>query len=354
MIEKWIFNPVGAVCNLRCTYCHSGFLHNVPADSQVISREKLTGVLDKIREFGARKVYIHWHGGEPLLAGKDFYKFVLREQLRIFPAGTEIYNSMTTNGMLLDDEELIDIFGKNNFALVVSLDGINYEQCRFRFKNRKQYNRVMSNIRLMCRLASPPDICVVVNSQNYRHAADICRYFAEMGISQLKLLPCLHRCRNGALSEFTISPEQYSHFLVGLFDEWMELDAPFVVALFTIIFRGIATGEFPTCFLNARCSTVHIENDGSLYGSCNVTTAETRLGNMLTDSLETLIGHFRDFNVSTISSGDIRAAILDGVPMPPQPSPLPVCPYYNEKSFSYFYTESYHMLSTHIRKIGKL
>ena len=43
-----------------------------------------------------------WHGGEPLLAGIDFYKKAVALQKKYKPDGRVIINGMQTNGTLLD------------------------------------------------------------------------------------------------------------------------------------------------------------------------------------------------------------------------------------------------------------
>jgi len=64
--------------------------------------------------------HIIWHGGEPLLAGIDFFKKIVELQALIKNHIFE--NSIQTNGTLLNYEYL-DFFERHNFKLGFSLDG---------------------------------------------------------------------------------------------------------------------------------------------------------------------------------------------------------------------------------------
>ena len=45
-----------------------------------------------------------WHGGEPLLAGKKFFREVVRVQREFRKEGQEVENRLQTNGTLIDRE----------------------------------------------------------------------------------------------------------------------------------------------------------------------------------------------------------------------------------------------------------
>ena len=62
--------PVGAACNLACRYCYYR-----GASSGVMSREMLERtVREAIAANDGPEVVFNWHGGEPLLAGLDFFR----------------------------------------------------------------------------------------------------------------------------------------------------------------------------------------------------------------------------------------------------------------------------------------
>lgn len=106
-------------CNMKCKHCFNG-------DAFI-----KTGMLDvniaiELAQKACKEykiVKIIFHGGEPSLAGLDFYKdffdsiHSLKKQYN-----TEFDILFTTNGLLLTDE-FIDLLNKNNVLINISFDG---------------------------------------------------------------------------------------------------------------------------------------------------------------------------------------------------------------------------------------
>ena len=73
-----MLKPASGNCNLRCEYC---FYHDLAATRQTenkgyMTRDTALQVMDKALAFaGDGPVYFTFQGGEPLLAGKDFFRF---------------------------------------------------------------------------------------------------------------------------------------------------------------------------------------------------------------------------------------------------------------------------------------
>ena len=74
-----MLKPVGSRCNLRCSYCYY-----LDKSSLYGGREPLMSLplLERcIRDFCAScdlpELTVEWHGGEPLLAGMDFFRSAL-------------------------------------------------------------------------------------------------------------------------------------------------------------------------------------------------------------------------------------------------------------------------------------
>jgi uncharacterized protein len=74
------------------------------------------------RENQLRSIKIIFHGGEPLLAGKEFFSFAASEFRAAVPAGTRLEMSVQTNGTLLD-EPYLAVLGAAGIRVGVSLDG---------------------------------------------------------------------------------------------------------------------------------------------------------------------------------------------------------------------------------------
>ena len=103
--------PVGRRCNLACGYCYykSG-IHSpgfaVPADAHpaCMPNSLLEEFIRQYMQASPDKtVYFTWHGGEPALAGMDFYKRALELQNKHIGTGRSFVNNLQTNGTLLGD-----------------------------------------------------------------------------------------------------------------------------------------------------------------------------------------------------------------------------------------------------------
>ncbi len=139
-------------CNLKCTYCALGELYewgenrnskNLSIDSAI---SLLKYILDLKLQYKKHDLVISFYGGEPLLNIK-FIKQIVETVHNLNP-GEEIkigYN-MTTNGILIDKH--IDFFVKNNFNILVSLDG-NEENNGYRIfyqNNKSSFRKVIDNM----------------------------------------------------------------------------------------------------------------------------------------------------------------------------------------------------------------
>jgi uncharacterized protein len=88
MIEKerefQVFvKPVGAACNLSCRYCYYlGKKNLYPGNDQFIMTDEMLEkyIIQHIEASTESIINFSWHGGEPLLAGIDFFRKVLKFQ----------------------------------------------------------------------------------------------------------------------------------------------------------------------------------------------------------------------------------------------------------------------------------
>ena len=109
---------VGDFCNIRCTYCRNrDFNQN---KSTVMLPETLEKLFVFLNSLPQDRVRINWNGGEPLLAGKDFFSRIIRLEKK-YP-GKVWLNMIQTNAMLVDNE-WAELFYVNDFRVGVSIDG---------------------------------------------------------------------------------------------------------------------------------------------------------------------------------------------------------------------------------------
>lgn len=101
-------------CPSNCKYCWGSENTNEIMDIEIIDT-----IINWLKDFRNDKVHFTFHGGEPLLAGFDFYKEALQKL-------SEIENfegfSLQSNIWLLT-KDLIELFKKYNVAISTSIDG---------------------------------------------------------------------------------------------------------------------------------------------------------------------------------------------------------------------------------------
>lgn len=141
-----IIKPIGNFCNLRCLYCF--YAHLDQGHLKRMSFDLLKKLIKDLSEIGNSKVTVIWHGGEPLLAGLEFYRLVVEEQNRY--TNVQFDNRLQTNAILLD-REWIAFFKENGFGIGISLDGTRqiHDQHRKDAQCRPTFDRIMKNIGLM-------------------------------------------------------------------------------------------------------------------------------------------------------------------------------------------------------------
>ena len=110
-------------CNLRCKYCFAG-QGQFGGPSGLLPVEVGQAAIDfVIQQSGNRKnIEIDFFGGEPLLNFKTIKKLVAYGREKAKGAGKEFKFTLTTNGVLLN-QEVQQFLLDNHMAAVLSLDG---------------------------------------------------------------------------------------------------------------------------------------------------------------------------------------------------------------------------------------
>jgi len=239
-----------------------------------------------------------WQGGEPTLAGLDFYKEVAKfQELYRYP-GQKISNSMQTNGILLDNS-WIRFLKQEDWLLGVSLDGNGAQHDTYR-KTHAGYGTFKETRRALQLLQSenvPYNVLVLLNDVNIKDPKTLYNYLKNEGHRYLQFLPCIEFDKSGERTGYSITPEEYGWFLVEVFDEWVK-DIPDVfVRDFEDILIKEVTGVSPNCVYSECGKYLVIEYNGDVYPCDFFVEPELRLGNIYEDSLEEILEgeRFSDF-----------------------------------------------------------
>ena len=122
-VVKALCLHVAHTCNLNCSYCFAS-QGRYQGDRALMSFEVGKRAMDFLIENSGtrRKLEVDFFGGEPLMNMKTVKAVTEYARQREKETGKKFKLTMTTNGMLLNDEN-IKWLNDNDFSLVLSLDG---------------------------------------------------------------------------------------------------------------------------------------------------------------------------------------------------------------------------------------
>jgi uncharacterized protein len=290
--------PIGAKCNLSCAYCY--YLDREPLSDKVRGGRMSYGILGKyirqhIEASTENEIIFSWHGGEPCLAGLDFFRKAVEIQKHYLPAGKTILNGIQTNATLITDE-WGRFFGKEAFYVGVSLDGPEYYHNinRVRRDHRGTYADVMRGLEIIREHNVPYEFLCVVSNDNVHDPLEIYRFFKELGASFISFLPMVER--KGITQEASarsVRPVDFGQFLSVIFDEWLERDIGRVkIQVFEEALRTAFNQEHTLCIFRKECGGVPaVEMNGDFYSCDHYVNDEHLIGNLTETSLTGLLDH---------------------------------------------------------------
>lgn len=292
-----LIKPVSGNCNLRCKYC---FYYDVASNRDCfsygkMSLETLENLIKKALEYAQGSCTFAFQGGEPTLAGIEFYEKAVELQKKYNIRNIRINNSIQTNGTLLNDD-WAKFLKNHNFLVGVSLDGTRkyHDEMRGDAQGNGTFTKVMEGIRLLQKYKVDFNILCVVNNFVAQGARQIYNFFAKYDFEYIQPIPCLDPLgeQTGGQS-YSLSPENYSYFLKTFFDMWYEeLNAGKVrvVRIFDN-YLSILMGYQPEmCSMGGSCICQSVvEADGSVYPCDFYVLDEWKLGNINEKNFEQLI-----------------------------------------------------------------
>ena len=217
-------------CNFGCSYCFQDHRSREMIDPGIAALilakcARYNGA--RLRRSGRATVEVYWHGGEPLLAGLEFFREMLRVQAG-FP-GVSFCNHLQTNGSLLSDD-LAQFLVEQRFQIGFSLDGspeINDRQRRMKGAGESAFEatwRGIQNFRRYVPNGRVPVIAVITR-ESVTRPKELYAFFKELG-AQVQLdiydLRCadLRSGRGSVLFHQAPAQDEIRDFLIELFDLW--------------------------------------------------------------------------------------------------------------------------------------
>lgn len=276
--------PVGSRCNMHCDYCYyleKGQYSEHERQTRMSYDLLETLIKETIRTAKGPIVSFVWHGGEPTIAGLDFYKKVVELERKYLPSGWQVWNNLQTNGFMMNDL-WCNFLKENHFDVGVSFDGSAkvHDQNRHDLKGGGTQARILRSIQRLRGHGIEPDILCTVNSKSCEDPLDVYRAIRDTGCGWCQFIPIVVRQQDGSFSKESVTPEGYGLFLITIFDEWVRHDLGKIdVQLFAEIARIMAGGEPSLCWMSQTCGRALIaEEDGAIYSCDHFVDDDHRLG----------------------------------------------------------------------------
>ena len=291
-----MLKPASGLCNLRCKYCFYAdeAANRETASYGMMSEDTLEQILKRTLAFAEGSCTFVYQGGEPTLAGLDFFHRAIELEKKWNVNDVAIHHSIQTNGILLD-REWAEFFKDNHFLVGLSLDGNRkvHDANRLDAKGDGTFSQVIRAMELLKEYKVEFNILTVVTRQTVPNIRQIYQFFSRAGVEYQQYIPCLDPLEEEpGRQSYSLDEELYLKFLKDLFDCWY-LEAKQGKLRYVRYFIGLMNllaGNPPgVCEMNGVCGRQYVvEADGSVYPCDFYMLDQWRLGNFNRDSFEVL------------------------------------------------------------------
>lgn len=289
-----LIKPVGAACNLRCAYCFYTPRAEMFASGEVMSAAVRGNIQAEALRCCGPDVTLCWQGGEPTLAGLDFYRQALEEQKRL-TSGQGMINTLQTNGLLLD-EAWASFLARNRVLVGLSLDGLPTFHDRYRRDagGCGTGARVLDAAKRLLDAGAAVNVLCCVTAHTAARAREIYEAFLELGLRHMQFIPVVEADASGERqAEFSLTAAAYGAFLCDLWDAWLEdftLSGPASHIRFFESFCRRSLGFMPLdCEMHPTCGLYAVvERDGSVFPCDFFVEPFWKLGNVQ-EGLDTVL-----------------------------------------------------------------
>lgn len=279
--------PASSLCNLRCKYC---FYHDVAAKREaygfgIMDARTARILITKALDYAdGRRVYFTFQGGEPTLAGLEFFKYFVNAVNECNTRGSEVYYALQTNGTLID-EDWCAFLKENKFLVGLSLDGdLDGNRYRTDADGESAFHKAVRAADLMTESGVDFNVLAVVTGHFADHIEEQYDFLVSKGYKYLQFIPCLRPLVDMSDDPMYLTDKQYAHFLVAAFNRYVRdyIRGAYVSVRGFDNWVNMAGGNLPEqCGFSGRCSRQFVvEANGNVYPCDFYCLDEYRLGNI--------------------------------------------------------------------------
>lgn len=309
MKENWQLTPIikvaGNYCNNQCSYC---FYRNLNQTSRKrMSFELLESFIRQHTELVFGNLLFIWHGGEPLLAGLDFFHEIIRLQKLLIPEDRKVRNSIQTNGTLVT-EEWAAFFRENDFKVGVSLDGDEKSHNRFRITHAGHgtFDKTLRGINILRKHDIRVSVIQTVTEANACRAEENFEFFIKnAGLTSFSVNPFFDSSdSNQYMVGQSLSNDRLTQVMKKYIDLWIKRnDSALRIREVDNYLAGLHNKRAGTCSFSGACHMFYtVDYDGSVY-PCDRLSGDSRFcfGTLANQTLQEMLHEkkWQDFRRET-------------------------------------------------------
>ena len=243
-------------CPSKCKYCWSS-----EEGSPIMSIDTIRDIVTWLKDFRTDRVTFTFHGGEPLLAGADFY----RQALPILSQGLQDLTpefAMQTNLWRMTPE-IARILALYHVPIGSSIDGpkdITDSQ-----RGLGYFERTLRGYEIARAHGLDVRFICTFTNKSVKHREEIFDFFLKNGFT-LKLHPALPSLRSENPKEWALEPAEYGDLLVYLLDKSLAHMGEIEVMNINDLCRCVFTRRGSVCtFVDCVGNSFAVGPDGSIY-----------------------------------------------------------------------------------------
>ena len=293
--------PSSFQCNLKCDYCfylekESQFTHEKWMDDSTLKE-----FIKQYIAASGNQVYFTWQGGEPTLAGLDFFRKVIHYQQR-YAGQKRIFNALQTNGILLNNEWCA-FLKEHEFLVGISIDGPQELHDRYRRSNSGNgtFAKVIAAIERLKSYQVEFNTLTVINNVNVHYPHEVYHFLKSIGSKHMQFIELLetgtpnidfsgHTENTFRIIDFSVPPTAYGKFMSTIFMQWVKNDVGeiFIRQFESFVSRFLGNGHTSCIFQESCKDNLVVESNGDIYECDHFVYPQYKIGNINKSELKTM------------------------------------------------------------------
>lgn len=268
-----LIKPASSMCNMKCDYCFycDEAAKRNQASYGFMSEDTLKNIIRRTMPHAELSISYAFQGGEPTLAGLDFFKKVVQYQKQYNKKGIPVQNCLQTNGFAIT-EEWCEFLHDNHFLVGISCDGTPaiHNLYRHDHSGNCTFTKIHHAIHLMEKYHINYNILTVVTKDVAENICGIYTYYRKNNWMYQQYIACLDPLgEEHGKSSYALTPSIYGNFLITLFKIWAKDFSinrqPYIRQFDNYL--CIASGYAPeACDQTGTCSIQYVvEANGNVY-----------------------------------------------------------------------------------------